>query len=148
MLTYKDFPVGRIIELQPKTVSEEEIIEFAKEFDPQPFHIDPDSKEAQEMGGLIASGWHTSSMLMKMMCDSYLLQSASQGSPGLEEVRWHKPVRPGDTLSGTAEVVDARLSKSRPTLGLIMFHYHMKNQNDETVMTVRGLGMIDAEVSE
>jgi len=144
MLTYKDFPVGKVFDLVERKITKEEIIEFASEFDPQPFHLDENSPQAEQVGGLIASGWHTSSTLMRMMCDTYLLDSASLGSPGLDEVRWLKPVRPGDTLSATAEVVSARISKSNPRVGLIGFHYTMKNQNGETVMTVKGPGLIDA----
>lgn len=143
MLTFNDFDVGRVFEFPSRTVTEEEIIEFAKEFDPQPFHTDPDSEEAKAMGGLIASGWHTSSIWMRMMCDAYLLDTASQGSPGLEEVRWHRPVRPGDTLYGTAEVMGARVSKSREEIGLLDLKYEMHNQHGEIVMTSRGSGMVD-----
>lgn len=151
MLTYEDYPLGRVFELGPKTITKEEIIEFASEFDPQPFHIDETSLQAENVGGLIASGWHTSSIFMRMMCDAFLLETASQGSAGLEEVRWLSPVRPGDTLHGTAEVVGRRVSRSNPKLGLVDFAYELRNQNNETVMTVRGMGMIDAlprEVSQ
>ncbi len=142
MLTYEDFPVGKVIELGPRTVTAEEIVAFASKFDPQPFHLDGGSEQAKQTGGLIASGWHTSSILMRMMCDAYLLESASQGSAGLDEIRWIKPVRPGDTLTGTATVVDGRVSRSRPDLGLLQMAYELRNQNDEVVMTVRGSGMV------
>ena len=142
MLFYDDFPLGRQFELGPRKVSAEEIIEFSKEFDPQPFHLDAQSDQAQMVGGLIASGWHTSSLFMKMMCDAYILESASQGSAGLDSVKWLKPVRPGDELSGTATVVARRVSKSRPDIGFVQFDYEMVNQNAEVVMTISGNGMI------
>ncbi len=144
MLTYEDFPVGRVFDLPPQTITKSQIIEFANEFDPQPFHMDEDSAETHGVGGLMASGWHMCSVLMKMLCDAYLLDSASQGSPGLNEILWKKPVRGGDVVCGTAEVVERRKSKSNPSLGLVNFAYTLKNQHSETVMIVRGLGMISA----
>ncbi len=143
MLTYDDFTLDRSFPLGPRTISEEEILEFAKEFDPQPFHLDANSEQAKQVGGLIASGWHTCSILMRMLCDSYILESASQGSGGLDRVRWTKPVRPGDTLSGAATVTSRRVSKSNPKLGLVGFEYTLQNQHAETVMITTGMGIID-----
>ena len=142
MLHYEDFTVGRVFDLPPHTVTAEEIIEFAAEFDPQPFHLDGGSEQAEQVGGLIASGWHTSAIQMRMICDGYLLDSASQGSPGLDEVRWLNVVRPGDTLSGTAEVTDRRVSKSRPEIGIVSFVYRMTNQDGTDVMVTKGVGMV------
>ena len=142
LLTYEDFQIGRRFDLGPRKVSEDEIIAFAKKFDPQPFHLDPQSAHAQSVGGLIASGWHTCSIFMRMMCDGYILSTASQGSAGLDEVRWVKPVRPGDTLTGTAEVVGRRISSKRPGIGFVQFDYVMRNQNDEMVMLISGNGMV------
>lgn len=144
MLTYDDFEIGRVFQMPPHTATRQEILEFATSFDPQPFHLDGHSEQAQAVGGLIASGWHTCSMMMRMMCDGYLNQSASQGSPGLEEVRWLRPVRPGDRLTAKAEVTDRRRSSSSPELGIVTFHYDMKNQHDQTVMTIRGIGLFKA----
>ncbi|MEP1209382.1 MAG: MaoC family dehydratase [Rhizobiaceae bacterium] len=141
MLTFEDFTVGRIFDLPAHTISAEEIIEFAQEFDPQPFHLDGQSDQAKQVGGLIASGWHTSAILMRMICDGYLLDSPSQGSPGLEEVRWLSVVRPGDTLSGKAEVTASRVSQSNPALGIVSFVYRVRNQRDEEVMRTKGVGM-------
>ena len=141
MLAFDDFEVGRIFTMPPHTVSTEEIVEFAQAFDPQPFHLDGLSEQAQEVGGLIASGWHTCSLMMRMMCDGYLIDSLSQGSPGLEEVKWLQPVRPGDRLMATAEVVASRRSKSNPSIGIVTFHYAMKNQHGDKVMTVKGVGL-------
>lgn len=142
MLTYEDFPVGRVLPMGPKTVTEAEMIAFAEKYDPQPFHTDPDSEMAADVGGLIASGWHTCGIMMRMICDAYLLESASMGAPGLDEVRWLLPVRPGDVLTGTTTVLDRRVSKSRPTLGLLTLQYELKNQKGETVMLTRGTGMM------
>ncbi|MEE9376202.1 MAG: MaoC family dehydratase [Rhizobiaceae bacterium] len=145
MLIYDDFTIGRCFELGPRTVSKEEIVEFAKEFDPQPFHLDAESEQAKQVGGLIASGWHTCSIFMRMMCDAYILDTASQGSAGLEEVRWLKPVRPNDTLSGTAKVVSRRVSKSNAKLGLVGLDYSLENQKGETVLKITGMAMIDTQ---
>ncbi len=142
MFTYEDLEIGHVFDLIPRTITAEEIIAFARKYDPQPFHTDPEAPQTIANGGLIASGWHTSSILMRMMCDSYLLDTASQGSPGLDEVKWMKPVRPGDTLSGTATVVGRRISKKRPDLGLIDFAYRLFNQNDEQVIAVKGIGLV------
>ena len=141
MLTFEDFSVGREFDLPPHTITAEEIVEFAQEFDPQPFHLDGNSEQAKQVGGLIASGWHTSSIMMRMICDGYLLDSPSQGSPGLEEVRWLNVVRPGDTLSATAEVTASRVSKSNPAIGIVSFVYRMHNQRGEDVMRTKGVGM-------
>lgn len=142
MLHYEDFAIGQVFDLPAHTVTEAEIVEFASEFDPQPFHLDGNSEQAQQVGGLIASGWHTSAIQMRMICDGYLLESASQGSPGLDEVRWLRPVRPGDTLSGVAEVTDRRVSKSRPEIGIVSFVYRMTNQDGKDVMVTKGVGMV------
>jgi len=143
LLTYEDFTIGREFPLGPKTISKQEIIEFAQNYDPQPFHLDGDSQQAQLVGGLIASGWHTSSILMRMLCDAYLLDTQSQGSGGLDEVKWTLPVRPGDTLSGAAKVLSRRISKSKPELGIVGFEYKLENQNGEQVIHVTGMGMIN-----
>ncbi len=141
--TYEDFPLGWEIAFEPRAITAEEIIAFASRYDPQPFHTDATSEQARQVGGLIASGWHTCSILMRMMCDAYLLDTASQGSGGLEEVRWLQPVRAGDILSGTATVKERRISKSNPRLGIVKFEYAIRNQRDEPVMRVTGMGMVD-----
>ena len=141
MLTYEDFTDGRVFDFPPYHVTEDEIIEFAQEFDPQPFHLDASSDQAKQVGGLIASGWQTSAIQMRMICDGFLLDSSSQGSPGLESVRWLNVVRPGDVLTGSAQVVGRRVSKSRPDLGIVSFVYRLLNQNDQEVMVTKGVGM-------
>ncbi len=142
MLTFEDFTVGRVFPMGPKQVTQEEIIAFAKKYDPQPFHTEPDSDHARSVGGLIASGWHSCGVLMRMICDAYLLDSASMGSPGLSEVRWLRPIRPGDTLYGKTTVIGRRVSQSRPELGLLTLEYELCNQNGEPVMLTRGIGMM------
>ncbi len=140
-LYFVDFFVGDSSPLPARHVTEEEILTFARQFDPQPFHIDPEAARHSIYGGLIASGWHTCSMAMRMMCDSYLLDTASLGSPGVDEIRWLKPVRPGDTLRGERTTVEARASQSKPDRGLVTSEWRIYNQKDELVMTMRGMGL-------
>jgi len=138
---FEDFHVGQVIEMGPRTVSREEIIRFAEKFDPQPFHIDETAAKATMFGGLIASGWHTMSMCMRMMVDGFISESASLGSAGIDELRWLKPVRPGDSLSLTMEVTETLPSKSKPDRGTVKSSYRMRNQKGELVMTLKGTGM-------
>ncbi len=133
--SFEDFHPGEDIVLGSKTVTRDEIIAFAREFDPQPFHLDETAGETSLLGGLAASGWHTIAMLMRMLCDGLLLHSSCNGSPGVEEVRWMRPVRPGDTLTATARVVSTRALRSRPTLGVVTFLMTLVNQDGNAVMT-------------
>ncbi|MEL7229339.1 MAG: MaoC family dehydratase [Pseudomonadota bacterium] len=142
MLHFEDFPEGLSLPLGPHHFDAESIIRFAEQFDPQPFHLDAHSPAAKQLGGLIASGWHTCSALMRMMCDAYLLNTASQGSAGLDEVRWLKPVFAGDTLTGTATVDSRRVLNSRPNMGVVNFTYLMNNQKGEPVLRMRGMGFV------
>ncbi|PHQ67586.1 MAG: acyl dehydratase, partial [Sneathiella sp.] len=114
ILHWEDFTVGQILEFGGREVTEDEIIEYARDFDPQPFHIDKDAAKDHFFGGIIASGWHTAALCMRMMVDGYLANSTSVGSPGVEQLRWKQPVRPGETLHVKAEVVDRSLPKSKP----------------------------------
>lgn len=132
-LYFEDFHPERQFPLGPKTVSAEEIIEFAQEFDPQPMHLSEEAGRASILGGLSASGWHTSSLLMRMIIDSYILNSSCQGAPGIDLMEWKKPVLSGDTLEGTATVLEARALKSRPGLGLVRMRTELKNQRGQTV---------------
>jgi len=141
MLYFEDFKVGETSEMGRRGVDRDEVIAFARDFDPQPFHIDEEAARASMFGGLIASGWHTVSMVMRMMCDSYLLQSASLGSPGVDHVKWLKPVRPGDTIRAVRTVLEARVSKSKPDVGIVKTRWDVFNQADEPVMTMEGYGM-------
>jgi acyl dehydratase len=141
-LYFEDFPLGHKMELGAYTVTEAEIVEFARQFDPQPFHVDAAAAAQSPFKGLIASGWHTCSILMKMKCDSYLLRSASLGSPGIDEIRWTKPVRPGDTLTGKAEIVEAKPSNSKPDRGAVTFLWTADNQHGEQVVSVKGVSFL------
>jgi len=138
---WEDFPVGQVRDFGAMPVSREAVIAFARQFDPQPFHVDDEAAAASLFGGLCASGWHTCAMAMRMMCDDYLLDSASLGSPGIDSLRWLKPVFPGDTLSVRLEVLDARPMASKPHVGLMRSRWEVRNQHGEPVMTMEGWGM-------
>ena len=138
---WEDLPEGTVIELGTRDVSREEILEFARMYDPQPFHTDEEAAKASIFGGLIASGWHTCAMAMRLLCDGLLRRAASLGSPGVDEVRWLKPVRPGDTLEARMEVVESRASRSKPDRGMVRSRWEVRNQAGEMVMTMEGMGM-------
>jgi len=138
---WEDFPVGKVTEFGGITLTQEDIMRFAKEFDPQPFHVDEDAAKQSVFGGIIASGWHTCGLAMRMMCDAYLLESASLGSPGVENIRWLKPVRPGDTLRVRSVVLEARPLESKPHVGLVRNRWEVLNQKGEEVMQMEGFGM-------
>jgi acyl dehydratase len=138
---YDDFVEGGSVDLGSKLVTAEEIVEFASEFDPQPMHLDEDAGKASILGGLSASGWHTCAMFMRMMCDAFLLDSTSQGAPGIDYVRWKRPVLAGDTLTGKTTVLAKRLSKSRPTLGFVTCRHELFNQKGEQVLELEHTGM-------
>ena len=138
---YEDFEVGGSISLGSKLVTAEEIVEFAGEFDAQPMHMDEAAGKESILGGLSASGWHTCSMFMRLMCDGFLLDSTSQGSPGLDYVRWKKPVLAGDTLTGKSTILAKRESKSKPNLGFVTVKSELSNQRGETVLELENTGM-------
>ena len=140
---WEDFKPGDTAVMGEKTMDEADMIAFAKAYDPQPFHIDKAAATQSMYGGLIASGWHTVALVMRMMVDSYLNASASLGSPGVDNVRWLKPVRPGDTIRATRAVVETRPSSSRPEMGLVKSRWEVFNQSDELVMTMEGYGMFE-----
>ncbi len=137
-LTFEDFEPGRTFALGPKTVTGAEIIEFAREFDPQPMHLDEADGRASILGGLAASGWHTSAMFMRMMTDSFILNSLSQGAPGIDVMEWRKPVLAGDTLAGYSTVTEARALKSRPGIGIVKFRHEIANQKGDLVCASEG----------
>ena len=132
-LAFEDFEPGRSFPLGTIAVTAEAIIEFATEFDPQPMHTDEAAGRASILGGLAASGWHTSALFMRMMADSYLLDSHSQGAPGIDVMEWRKPVLAGDTLSGLSTVLEARAMRSRPGIGITRFKHEIQNQRGEFV---------------
>ena len=138
---FEDFREGATISLGSKTVTAEEIIDFASQFDPQPMHLDEEAGKASILGGLSASGWHTCCMFMRMMCDGFLLDSTSQGSPGIDYVRWKKPVLAGDTLTGASIITGKRESASRPNLGFITVRHELTNQRGEVVAELQNTGM-------
>lgn len=138
---WEDFKVGEVSEMGRRTVTKGEVIAFAQQFDPQSFHVDEAAATQSMYGGLIASGWHTVAMVMRMMCDNYLLDSASLGSPGVDHVKWLKPVRPGDTIRAMRTVLESRRSASKPDVGIVKTLWEVFNQNDERVMTMEGYGM-------
>ena len=141
MLYWEDFPVGDTMEMGSHTFTEAEIIDFARQFDPQPFHIDAAAAKNSFFGGLIASGWHTCAIAMRLMVDKYVARSASLGSPGLDNIRWVAPVRVGDTISYRRTTTAARPSESKPGIGLVHSRWEATNQCGETVMTMEGWGM-------
>lgn len=139
---WEDYKVGAEFPLGSKTMTKEEIVDFAKKFDPQPFHIDEAAAKQSFFGGLIASGWHTCSEVMRLMVDNYLSPKTSLGSPGLDEVRWLKPVYAGDTISAKIVIVDTKPSRSKPNIGSVFNRYEVHNQKGELVMTMKGIGII------
>ena len=132
-LAFEDFEPGRSFPLGPIPVTAEAIIEFATEFDPQPMHTSEAGGKASILGGLAASGWHTSALFMRMMAEGYLLNSHSQGAPGIDLMEWKKPVLAGDTLSGRSIVLESRLMRSRPGIGIARFKHEIENQRGELV---------------
>lgn len=140
-LHFEDFPPGDVRESPARTVTREEILAYAREFDPQPFHVDEAAAAQTIYGGLIASGWHTLAIHMRLMWESFLKDTVSLGSPGVDEIRWLKPVRPGDTLWVRFTVLEAVPSRSKPDRGIVRSRSEVFNQRGEVVMTLRGLGM-------
>ena len=139
---FEDFPTGWTYESAPRTLETAEIVAFAREWDPQRYHVDEAAARATPFGGLIASGWQTGCLAMRLMCDGYLADSSCIASPGFDELRWLKPVRPGDTLTGWVVCADKVPSRSRPTMGVIHEHWQVTNQNGELVMTTKGINMV------
>lgn len=133
-LHFEDFTPGQTIEFGPRLVTREEILAFAAQYDPQPMHLDEEAGRNSMLGGLGASGWHTSSIMMRMICDSFLLDSTSMGAGGVEEVKWLKPVRPDDKLTLRTTILDTRRSRSRPEMGIVRLHYELFNQRGDGVM--------------
>ena len=139
---WEDFSPGQVREGGSITLSESEIIEFAKKYDPQSFHVDRELAQQSFFGGLIASGWHTAGICMRLLCDLYLLEAAAMGSPGIDELRWVRPVRPGDTLRLKTTVLETRASVSRPEMGTVRSRAEVYNQRDELVMHMSAITML------
>lgn len=141
MIWWEDFQVGESADMGSHRFTEEEIVAFARQFDPQSFHTDAAAAAGSAFGGLIASGWHTCAIGMRLMVECYIGRTASFGSPGVENIRWLKPVRPGDTLVYRRTVLETRASASRPDLGLVKHRWEPLNQHGELVLSMEGWGM-------
>ena len=139
-LHFEDFAVGQVREFGRTEVTREASIAFARDFDPQPFHLDDEAAKRSLFGKLSASGWHTCAMAMRMMCDGYLLDAASLGSPGIEQLRWPKPVYPGDVLRMRITVMATRALASRPGVGIVQSHSELLNQDGDVVLSMLGSG--------
>ncbi|CAG2127802.1 MaoC family dehydratase [Cupriavidus plantarum] len=138
---FEDYVVGSQHHLGSYTVTEEEIVAFARQYDPQPFHVDPRAAGKSIYGGLISSGWMTCGIMMRLLVQYMPPDTASMGSPGVDEIRWLKPVYAGDTLSVVLEVLDVRPSSSKPDRGIVHTIWRATNQRGEPVCTVKGMGM-------
>ena len=135
---WEDLAPGWEYETPPRTLSAQQIKTFAREYDPQSYHTDEEAAKSSPFGGLIASGWHTCSVAMRLMCDGYLLQTSCIGSPGLDELRWLKPVRPGDTLRLRTTVLDQTPSQKDPARGTVKFRWDVLNQKNWVVCSMTG----------
>jgi acyl dehydratase len=140
---FEDFSVGQVAELGPRLVTREEIVTFAGQFDPQPMHMDEEAAKQSMLGGLAASGWHTSAIMMRMIVDDFLGDVASMGAPGIDEVKWLKPVRPGDRLTVRGTVQGVRASQSKPDRGFVSLLWEVTNDRGELVMTLACPQMIE-----
>ena len=138
MMRWEDFVVGAASDIGRHTFSAEEIVAFGRQFDPQPYHSDPSAAKSSPFGGLIASGWHVCAAGMRMLTEQILGRTDTLGSPGIENVRWLKPVRAGDTLSYRVIVAESRLSASKPGLGLVKHRWEARNQAGELALTLEG----------
>ena len=131
MRYFEDFSVGDVLALASRRVERADIVAFAAQYDPQPYHLDERTTATDLTAGLSASGWHTCAMFMRMLCDGFLLETRCMGSPGVETLKWRLPVRAGDTLSGTSTVLEARLLRSRPGVGIVRFRHDVINQHGD-----------------
>jgi acyl dehydratase len=139
---FEDYPVGAVYTGGPVAISEQEILDFARRYDPQPMHVDKEAAERGAFGGLIASGWHTGAMMMRLLAAHFVPTPGNLASPGLDELRWLKPVRPGDKLSLRATVLSARPSRSKPDQGVVTSLVELINQNGDTVMTLKPISLM------
>jgi acyl dehydratase len=142
-MRFADFQVGQLIEAGPYEVAQDDIIGFATVFDPQWFHVDPARAESHRLGGLIASGWHTCSIAMRLIADAALSGSESFASPGVRYVRWPAPVRPGDTLRLHAQVLETRVSRREPALGILVWRWRLFNQSGAEVLDLETTSLFD-----
>ena len=138
---FEDFRPGETFPLGSRTITEADIIAFARDYDPQLFHIDPEAAQRSSFGGLVASGWHSCGIFMRLAVDSLLKESSALASPGVDEIRWLKPARPGDRLSARLTVLEATPSRSKPDRGLVKHLGELSNQHGEVVMTIRAMSL-------
>jgi acyl dehydratase len=139
---FDDFKVGECFVSESSTLTESEIIGFAREFDPQSFHLDREAAKASPFGGLIASGFHTLSLGFRLFIDTGVIDACGMGSPGMEQIRWFQPVRPGDSIRTEARVVEMRPSGSKPDRGVLIMDFEVKNQRGEAVLTMRAVHLL------
>jgi acyl dehydratase len=142
-MRFADLPAGRVIVVGPATVTEREIVDFARAYDPQWFHVDAQRAAQGPWQGLIASGWQTCGIAMRMVVDAILADSESFASPGLAYVKWENPVRAGDVLRVTVEVLERRVAQSKPTLGIVRWRWRMTNQRDLPVLDLEATSLFD-----
>ena len=135
---WEDFTPGKVFEHGARALSEEDIVRFAREWDPQRYHADPQKAKQTPFGGLIASGWQSCAVLMRMMCDAYLNESSCVGSPGIDEIRFLLPVRPGDSLRFRSTVIESNPSRTKPGRGSVLFRWELLNQNDAVALSMIG----------
>lgn len=139
---FEDYVPGSVHEFGSIGVDRDELIAFARKYDPQSMHVDPDTAAKGAFGGIIASGWHTAAMMMRLFVDHYLSSVASLASPGVDELRWTRPVRPGDTLRLRVTVIEARLSASKPDRGMVRSLIEVFNQAGEIVMSAKAMNIL------
>ena len=143
-LYFEDFEPGAVMAFSAaEPVSKEQIITFARQFDPQPFHLDEEAAKSSMLGGLCASGWHTCALVMRLNYDGWIHRTASMGAPGIDEVRWAKPVRPGDILQMQLKVLNKRVSRTRPSMGLVSMYGEVANESGEIVMTQKHTQLVE-----
>jgi acyl dehydratase len=143
----EDYPPGAVALYGPIVVDEAEVVDFARRYDPQPFHIDRAAAAKSPFGGLIASGWHTAAMMMRVLVDRYFSPVAGLGSPGIDELRWTAPVRPGDRLYVKVTVLDARRSASKPDRGLVRLATEVLNEQGIPAMTMKAMSLVRARAT-
>ncbi|MDM0052500.1 MaoC family dehydratase [Variovorax sp. J22R115] len=146
-MKFADFHAGQIIEAGPYLVTEAEVLQFARAYDPQWFHTDADAAAGGPFGGLIASGWHTSAIAMRLVADAALAGSESFASPGLQYLKWPNPVRPGDSLRLVADVAEVRRSEKRPTLGILRWRWRLFNQRELPVLELEVTSLFRLEAA-
>jgi acyl dehydratase len=142
-MRFSEFTAGMVISAGPYEVTQAEVLQFAKAYDPQWFHTDPEAAAHSRFGGLIASGWHTCGIAMRLIADKVLHGSESFASPGLAYIKWPHPVRPGDSLSVQATVLEARVSRSQPTMGLLRWRWQMRNAQGTEVLDLEATSLFD-----